>query len=86
MTIVERVMAPTPKFFRVLRTIGLTLVATSGVLLTSPVALPAMVITVASYLTVAGTVMSAVSQTAVETPVVKKTGKRWKRPIPTPAP
>lgn len=68
MNIVERVKAPTPKFFRVLRNIGLSLVAVSGVLLTSPVALPAGIITLAAYLTVAGTVMSAVSQTVVEEP------------------
>lgn len=68
MNIVERVKAPTPKFFRVLRNIGLSLVAVSGVLLTSPVALPAGIITLAGYLTVAGTVMSAVSQTVVEEP------------------
>ena len=84
MTIIERVQAPTPKFFRVLRTIGMTLVATSGVLLTAPVTLPVGVITFLSYLTVAGTVMSAVSQTAVEAPVENKTGKRWKRPKVTP--
>ena len=84
MTIIERVKAPTPKFFKVLRTIGLTLVATSGGLLTAPIALPAAVVTVASYLTVAGTVMAAVSQTAVETP--RKNGKRWKRNITIPAP
>ena len=68
MNIVERVKAPTPKFFRVLRNIGLSLVAVSGILLTSPVALPAGIITLAGYLTVAGTVVSAVSQTAVEEP------------------
>lgn len=85
MTILERVKAPTPKFFKVLRTIGLALAATSGALLTAPVMLPAGVITFVSYLTVAGTVMSAVSQTAVEKPVVK-TGRRWKRPTTTPAP
>ncbi len=68
MNIVERVKAPTPKFFRVLRNIGLSLVAVSGVLLTSPVALPTGIITLAGYLTIAGTVMSAVSQTVVEEP------------------
>jgi ABC-type xylose transport system permease subunit len=68
MNLVERVKAPTPKFFRVLRTIGLSLVAASGVLLTAPISLPAAVITLAGYLTVAGTVMSAVSQTAVQDP------------------
>jgi hypothetical protein len=66
MNLIERVKAPTPKFFRVLRIIGLALAAAGGVLLTAPVALPVGVITVAGYLTVAGSVMSAVSQTAVD--------------------
>lgn len=66
MNLIERVKAPTPKFFRVLRAIGLALAAAGGVLLTAPVALPAGVIAVAGYLTVAGSVMSAVSQTAVD--------------------
>ncbi len=66
MNLIERVKAPTPKFFRVLRIIGLALAAAGGVLLTAPVALPVGVITVAGYLTVAGSVMSAVSQTAVQ--------------------
>ena len=57
--------SPTPKFFRVLRTIGLALVAASATLLASPIALPAAVITAAGYLTVAGSVISAVSQTAI---------------------
>ena len=57
--------APTPKFFRVLRTIGLALAAAGGALLAAPVALPAAVITVAGYLAVAGSVATAVSQTAI---------------------
>ena len=65
MNIVQRMKAPTPKFFRVLRTIGLALVAASGALLAAPVALPAAVVTVAGYLAVAGTVATAVSQTAI---------------------
>ena len=65
MNIVQRMKAPTPKFFRVLRTIGLALVAASGALLTAPIALPAAVVTVAGYLAVAGTVATAVSQTAI---------------------
>ena len=65
MNIIQRIKAPTPKFFRVLRTIGLALAAASGALLASPVALPAAVITVAGYLTVAGSVITAVSQTAI---------------------
>jgi hypothetical protein len=65
MNLIERAKAPTPKFFRVLRNIGLTLAAAGGVLLTAPISLPAGVIAVAGYLTVAGGVMTAVSQTAV---------------------
>jgi uncharacterized membrane protein HdeD (DUF308 family) len=57
--------APTPRFFRVLRTLGLALAAAGGVLLAAPVALPAVVLTVAGYLTVAGGVMTAVSQSVV---------------------
>lgn len=66
MNIVQRMKAPTPKFFRVLRTIGLALAAASGALLAAPVALPAAVVTVAGYLTVAGSVVTAVSQVAVQ--------------------
>ena len=65
MNIVQRIKAPTPKFFRVLRTIGLALAAAGGALLAAPVALPAAVITVAGYLAVAGSVATAVSQTAI---------------------
>jgi uncharacterized membrane protein HdeD (DUF308 family) len=66
MNLIERLKSPTPKFFRVLRNIGLALAAVGGALLAAPVALPAAVITVAGYITVAGGVMTAVSQTVVE--------------------
>ena len=62
MTIVERAKAPTPKFFRVLRSIGLALLAISGSIVAAPVALPAAVVSVAGYVAVAGGVLSAVSQ------------------------
>ena len=66
MKILERAQAPTPKFFKLLRTIGLALLAVSGALLTAPVALPAVIITVAGYTAVAGGVLSAVSQVTVD--------------------
>ena len=66
MSIMKRMQAPTPKFFRILRTVGIALAAVGGTLLTAPVALPAAVITIAGYISVAGAVMTAVSQTAVE--------------------
>ena len=65
MNIVQRIKAPTPKFFRVLRTIGLALAAASGSLLAAPVALPVAVIAIAGYVAVAGSVVTAVSQTAI---------------------
>ena len=66
LSLLERVVAPTPKVFRILRLIGLTLAAASGALLAAPVALPAIVTTVAGYVAIAGTVATAVSQVAVE--------------------
>jgi hypothetical protein len=66
MSIIERMQAPTPKFFRVLRNIGLCLVAAGGVLVASPIAIPAAVVTIGGYLIVAGSVATAVAQTAVE--------------------
>jgi hypothetical protein len=65
MNVIQRMKAPTPKFFKVLRTVGLALAAASGALLVAPIALPAAVITAAGYLAVAGSVATAVSQTAV---------------------
>lgn len=66
MNIIARAKAPTPKFFRVLRTIGLALLAVSGSIVAAPVALPAVIVTVAGYAAVAGGVLSAVSQITVE--------------------
>ena len=56
---------PTPKSFRKLRNIGLALTAVSGVIATAPVSLPALVVSVAGYLAVAGGIASAVSQASV---------------------
>lgn len=68
--IVTRLNSPTPKFFKILRNVGLGLAAVGGVLVASPVALPAIVVTVGGYLVVAGSVATAVSQavTTDETP------------------
>ncbi|HVY75339.1 MAG TPA: hypothetical protein VG890_10940 [Puia sp.] len=65
MNLVERAVSPTPSFFQKLRNIGLALAAISAAIIASPVALPAIVVTVASYLAVAGSVLGAVSQITV---------------------
>lgn len=73
MSVVERVKAPTPKFFKTLRTIGLALAALGGAILASPIALPAGLVAAAGYVVLAGGVVSAVSQTAVDTTDSKTT-------------
>jgi len=62
MTLQQRLNAPTPKFFKKVRNIGLVLAAVSGAVLTAPVALPAVIVKIAGYLAVAGGVATAVSQ------------------------
>lgn len=63
---VKRVNKPTPKFFRVMRNIGLTLASISSVVLAAPVMLPVGIVTVAGYLAVTGGVIGAISQMTVE--------------------
>jgi len=67
MSVVQRVKAPTPPFFKTLRTIGLALAAIGGAILASPIALPAGLVAAAGYIALAGGVVTAVSQTAVDT-------------------
>ena len=66
LSLLERVVAPTPKFFRILKNIGLSLAALAGSILAAPVALPAIVTTIAGYAAVDGTVVTAVSQVTVD--------------------
>jgi uncharacterized membrane protein HdeD (DUF308 family) len=73
MGVVQRVKAPTPSFFKTLRTIGLALAAIGGAILASPIALPAGLVAAAGYIVLAGGVVSAVSQTAVDTTDSKTT-------------
>ena len=63
--IVKRVTAPTPKFFKVLRSIGLALAAVGGTLLASPVVLPVALVTAGGYIAVAGGVLTAASQLSI---------------------
>ena len=62
MNIIQRAKAPTPLFFKTLRNIGIAVAAVGTAIITAPVSLPAVVVSVAGYLTVAGGVISAVSQ------------------------
>lgn len=66
LTLVERLTAPTSKFFRIVRNVGLCLAAAGGAIIAAPVTLPAALVTVAGYLTVAGSVITAVAQATVD--------------------
>lgn len=72
MNIINRAQAPTPKLFKVLRNVGLVLATVGGVIITAPVVLPVTIITIGGYLTVAGGVLSAVSQITVDDSKVKE--------------
>lgn len=81
LNLVERVTAPTPKWFKIIRTIGITLTAVGGAILTAPVALPATIVAVGGYLILGGTVATAIAQTAMQTEDTDK--KEMKEDIPT---
>ncbi len=66
MKLSERLKAPTPKFFKKLRNIGLAMAAVATTIVATPVAIPAILVKIAGYLAVASGVVSAVSQTVVE--------------------
>ncbi|TDY11496.1 hypothetical protein [Meridianimaribacter flavus] len=65
MNIVERYKKPTPKFFKTLRNVGIALATAGGAIIAAPISMPAIVVTIATYMTVAGTVATAVSQAVV---------------------
>ena len=65
MKIIERYKKPTPKFFRLLRNIGIALATAGGAIIAAPVSIPATIVTIATYMTVAGTVATAISQAVV---------------------
>jgi uncharacterized membrane protein HdeD (DUF308 family) len=73
MNAIKRAKAPTPKFFKVLRNIGLSLAAVGGTVLAAPIALPVIVTSVAGYLAVAGGILSAVSQLTTTTEKADRT-------------
>ena len=67
LNLVERALAPTPKWFKILRTIGIALASVGGIIIAAPVALPVGLVSAAGYLVLGGSIISVVSQTAVKT-------------------
>ena len=66
MYLVERTLAPTPKWFKILRTVGIALASVGGIIIASPIALPVGLVSAAGYLVLGGSIISVVSQTAVK--------------------
>ena len=66
LNLVDRALAPTPKWFKILRTIGIALASIGGVIIAAPVALPVGLVSAAGYLVLGGSIISVVSQTAVK--------------------
>ena len=66
LNIVERALAPTPKWFKILRTVGIALASIGGTIIAAPVALPVGLVSAAGYLVLSGSIISVVSQTAVK--------------------
>jgi hypothetical protein len=66
LNIVERALAPTPKWFKILRTVGIALATIGGTIIAAPVALPVGLVSAAGYLVLGGSIISVVSQTAVK--------------------
>jgi ABC-type xylose transport system permease subunit len=67
MSIKERWSAKTPKFWKKVQKIAITIGAVAGVIIAAPITLPAAVVTVAGYAITVGTVAATLSQLTVET-------------------
>lgn len=67
MKLIDRLKSPTPRFFKILRNVGLGLAAAGGVIVASPIAIPALIVTIGGYLIVAGSVATAISQAVTTT-------------------
>lgn len=66
MKLLERISAPTPKFWKKVQKIGLVSAGISAVVLASPIALPVGIVAFAGYLaTISGTI-AAISQLTVK--------------------
>ena len=66
LNLVDRTLAPTPKWFKILRTVGIALASVGGIIIASPIALPVGLVSAAGYLILGGSIISVVSQTAVK--------------------
>jgi hypothetical protein len=64
-SIKERAQTDTPPFFKKLRLIGLVAVTIGTTILMSPIAVPVALTTIAGYVILGGSVLTAVSQVTI---------------------
>jgi hypothetical protein len=64
-SILERAQTNTPPFFKKLRLIGLVAVSIGTSILMAPIVVPAALTTIAGYVLLGGTVLTAVSQVTI---------------------
>ena len=79
LNLVDRALAPTPKWFKILRTVGIALASVGGIIIASPVALPVGLVSAAGYLVLGGSIISVVSQTRLK--LKSSQNQRNKKPI-----
>jgi hypothetical protein len=60
--IIQRARSQPPPFFRKIRNVGLILTTVATALVTLPVSLPALIITISGYAAAAGATATAISQ------------------------
>ena len=66
MSIKQRWSAKTPKFWKKVQKVAITIGAIAGVIIAAPITLPVAVVTVAAYAITVGTVAATLSQLTVE--------------------
>ena len=66
MSIKQRWCAKTPKFWRKVQKISIIIGAVAGVIISAPIALPAVVVTLSGYAITAGTVAATLSQLTID--------------------
>ncbi len=64
-SILERAKTETPPFFKKLRLIGLVAVTIGTSIMMAPIAVPVAITTIAGYVLLGGTVLTAVSQVTI---------------------
>ncbi len=66
MNLIQRILSPTPGFFKKIRAAGLAIGTVGGSILAASAVLPALLVKCAGYMVVAGSIAAAVSQAATQ--------------------